>query len=284
MSPDLAQGRSATPEEPLKSYQTILEQEVRQAEEELRRPTIGLLASGLLAGFGVGISLFLMAVMLTLTGGELPEVVSRILMANAYTVGFIAVVLSRTDLFTEYTTIAILPILTGRTPVGVLGRLWGLVYVANLAGAAVFSLLTSTLGPALGVIEPQALGTIAGDLVDHPWWVVLMSATLAGWMMGLLSWLVTAGRDTISQVFFVWLITLAIGLAHLHHSITGSVDVLSAVFAAQGVSLADFGYFLFWATLGNSVGGVVFAVLIRYSAVVRATNEPDSGGARKQRA
>lgn len=33
-------------EEPLKSYRTILEQEIQQAEEELERPAKGLLVSG----------------------------------------------------------------------------------------------------------------------------------------------------------------------------------------------------------------------------------------------
>lgn len=48
-------------EEPLKSYRTILQQEILQAEQEIRRPGLGLFVSGLLAGFGVGMSLFLMA-------------------------------------------------------------------------------------------------------------------------------------------------------------------------------------------------------------------------------
>jgi formate-nitrite transporter family protein len=60
-------------------------------------------------------------------------------------------------------------------------------------------------------------------------------------MMGLLSWLVTAGRATISQVFFVWLITWAIGISHLHHAIVGAREVLVAFFAHQLLHLADFG-------------------------------------------
>ncbi len=53
---------SSAPQEPMKSNQSILDQEVRQAEEELTRPVWGLLISGLLAGFGVGIGVLAMAV------------------------------------------------------------------------------------------------------------------------------------------------------------------------------------------------------------------------------
>ena len=41
----------------------------------------------------------------------------------------------------------------------------------------------------------------------------LLSGVLAGWLMGLRSWLVAAGRDTISQIVMVWLVTTAIGFA-----------------------------------------------------------------------
>lgn len=273
-----APSEQAGSEEPLKSYRTILEQEIRQASEELGRPAKGLFVSGLLAGIGVGVSLFLTAITLTLAENAVPGPATAFLTANAYTVGFIIVILGRTDLFTEYTTLAILPVLTGRAPVRALARLWGLVYAANLLGAAIFAGLVAVVGPALGSIEPRTLGRIAHDLLRHPWWVILLSALLAGWLMGLLSWLVTAGRDTISQIVFVWLITFVIALGHLHHAITGSVDILSALFAGQEVGLADLGYFLLWTTLGNGLGGVIFAVLIRHSLVIRQSNESRGGG------
>ena len=94
--------------------------------------------------------------------------------------------------------------------------------------------------------------------------MILVSAILAGWLMGLVSWLVTAGRDTISEIVFVWLVTGTIGLAHFHHCIVGSVEVLAAVFAGQGTTLADFGHFLLFSTLRNVIGGVFFVALVKY--------------------
>lgn len=259
---------------PLKSYQTILEQEIVQADEELGRPAKGLLVSGLLAGIGVGVSGFLVAVADTLSFGVLAEPVHALLLANAFTVGFIIVVLGRTDLFTEYTTIAILPVLTGEAPVHKLVRLWSFVYAANLVGAAAFSAFTAFIAPGLGSVATESLGRIAAPLLAPSLTVILFSSLVAGWLMGLLSWLVTAGRDTISQIFFVWLVTFTIGLGGLHHSITGSAEVLAAVFVGAGVSLSDFGRFLVLTTLGNAAGGIVFAVLIRYSLIIRRSSEP----------
>jgi formate/nitrite transporter FocA (FNT family) len=83
-------------------------------------------------------------------------------------------------------------------------------------------------------------------------------------LMGLLSWLVAAGRDTISQIVLVWLITTAIGFAGLHHVVLGTIEVLAGAFAGQEIGPADFGRFLLWATLGNILGGTIFVALIKY--------------------
>lgn len=251
-------------EEPKKSYSEILELQVKEEISQIRRPAPGLLISGLSAGLDVGFSLLLMAVMLTLTKGILPDAIVDILVANMYSVGFIFVILGRSELFTEHTTIAFLPVLNRQASLRALARLWCLIYSSNLAGAAIFALLVTIIGPALDVIDTSAFGEIARGLVEHEWWVILTSAILAGWMMGLLSWLVTASRDTISQIMLVWLVTTAIGLAHLHHSIVGTVEVLAGVFAGQGITLADYGAFILWATLGNAIGGLVFVALIKY--------------------
>jgi formate-nitrite transporter family protein len=268
-------------EAPLKSYRTILEQEVEQAEEELNRPAHGLLVSGVLAGLGVGVSLLLMAV-LESTAGALPEPARGLLMANVFTVGFILVILARTDLFTEYTTLAILPVLTGDAPLRRLARLWGYVLSANLVGIALFAVFVAFVGPRLGRVDVDALGRLAAPVLAPSAVVLVLSASVAGWLMGLLSWLVTAGRDTISQVFFVWLVAFAIGYGELHHVVTGSGKVLAAWFAGQGPGAADFGGLLLWVALGNALGGIAFAVLIRYSLVIRTTGA-SSGGRRRGR-
>lgn len=250
--------------EPQKSYETILEQEIRTGKTELERSAKGLLLSGLSAGLDVSFSLLLMATVTTLTEGRLPHPVVEILVANAYAAGFLFVVLGRSELFTEHTTLAVLPVLDGRSSVGRLARLWGLVYAANLTGAAAFAAAAALIGPALHIAEPRAFGKIASGLVEHPSWVILASAMLAGWLMGLLSWLVAASRDTIGQIVLVWLVAVTIGLLHLHHVVVGTAEVLAGVFLGQGATFPDFLRFLGLATVGNALGGILFVALIKY--------------------
>lgn len=254
-------------EEARKPARRILEQEIAEGLGEIERPTLGLFIAGLSAGLDIGFSLLFMAVTLTAFADQLPSPWVDLLVASMYAIGYIFVIIGRSELFTEHTTLAVLPVLNRRASVPELLHLWLIVYLANLIGVAIFAAITTLIGPALDVIDVAVFDPLARHMVDHAWWVILLSATLTGWLMGLLSWLVTAGRDTISQIFLIWLVTSAIGFVGLHHSITGSVEVLAAIFANQSIPWLDYGHFLLWATLGNAIGGVVFVALIKYSHV-----------------
>lgn len=252
---------------PQKSYHTILEQHVRQAHEELGRPAGALLLSGVSAGLDLGFGPFLMAVIATLTSKELSHAVTQMLVSLAYAVGFVFVVIGRSELFTEQTTSAVLPVLSGRANVNQLLRLWGLVLIANLAGAIVIAGVISQVGPKLGVIDVDVLREIALRLLQHEWWIMLLSGIAAGWLMGIMAWLVIASRETVSQIIVVTLISFVIGIAGFHHSIAGTIEVLMAVFAGAGPTLADYGQFLLWSVLGNAIGGSVFVALLKFGHV-----------------
>lgn len=81
--------------------------------------------------------------------------------------------------------------------------------------------------------------------------------------MGLLAWLIAGGRDTTSQILFIWIIGTLIGLFGLHHAITSAVELFAAGLAHPSVTAGDVARVVFWTTLGNALGGVVFAVIIR---------------------
>jgi formate/nitrite transporter FocA (FNT family) len=245
----------------------ILRQEIHEGVESMRLETAGLFISGISAGLDIGFSPLLIAVMHTQAQGVVSRPVLEILSANMYSLGFIFVVLGRSELFTEQTTLAVLPVLNHDESVGSLARLWLTVYLANLVGGLGFAAITAKVGPGLGVIAPGVLGRIASEELNHSSGMLLMSAILAGWLMGLLSWLVAASRDTISQLMVVWIITWVIGFAHLHHVIAGSVQLFLAEMAGEGVGLAEVGRFLACATLGNILGGSIFVGLIKYGHI-----------------
>lgn len=245
----------------------IMAQMIEQGLSELRRPISGLGVSALSAGLDVSFGVLLMAMALSRLDGIVPAGALRMLAGNLYAVGFIFVILGRSELFTEHTTLAVFPVLAGKASVRELGRLWSIVWFANLVGATLFAAIAAFLGRGLGIAGTAAFGTLAHELVEPDGYLVFGSAVLAGWLMGLLSWLVSASRDTIGRLVVVWLVTSAIGMLGLHHCIVGTTEVLSAWFAGADVTLRDFGHFLLWATLGNVVGGTVFVGLLKFGHV-----------------
>lgn len=254
-----------------KSYEVILEQEVDTALAELGRRRRGLLWSGVSAGLDIGFSALAVGVVVTLAEGVVAPPAFELLRAAAYGIGFVMVIFARSDLFTEHTTLAVLPLLAGRTTIARVARLWGLVYAGNLLGSWAFALVLSILGPEMGTITADALARIGTTLADHPPLVILLSAIVAGWLMGLVSWLVAAGTDTVSKIVFVWMVTGLIGFAELHHSIVGSVE-LAAAFLTGGVGLDDYARVMALATLGNAIGGVVFVAVVKYAHASVSSN------------
>lgn len=241
----------------------ILKNEVDEAVQALNASTARLFISGLSAGLDLGFSLLFMAMVRTWTDGSPPALGSRLLTATMYSFGFVIVILGRSELFTEQTSLATLPWMTGEATLVRVARLWSIVWTANLVGAAMFAAIVTTVGPALHDVQPRVFAEIAREVIAFPWWVILLSAMIAGWLMGLLSWVVAAGRDTISQIVVIWLITTAIGFGHFHHAVVGSVEMFAGMFSDHSITWHDFGYFLLWTTLGNALGGPIF-IMFKY--------------------
>ena len=250
----------------IKPATTVLQQEIDEGLIQLRRSARGLFLSAVSAGLDVGFGPLLVVTVLALEPVE--STASRLVGALGYSIGFLVVILGRSELFTEHTALAVLPRLSHATSTRSVARLWGLVYAGNLLGTLVFAALASPLGLALDLFEHGDLVRMSDALLGHGTWAMLGGGIAAGWLMGLVSWLVAATRDTIGQIVVIVLVTGSIYFLDLHHSIAGSVEILMGVFAA-GVPVSEYLRFLVLATLGNAVGGIVFVAGLKWSHVHR---------------
>ena len=273
----MARKKSSTEEvekKPQKSQQLILKHTEEAALTELKRSPLGLMLSGLSGGLDIGFSVLMMAVVLTLFNGVFPDAVVRLLVANMYPLGFMFVVLGRSELFTEHTTLAVLPVLQGLAPIRRLLRLWAVVYFSNIVGGLIFALILSYFANTLHFIQGWALAKISLDLVSYSWVGLLLSAALAGWLMGLLAWLVAAARETVSQILIIWIITSSIGLAGLAHSIVGNIEASVGLINGD-ISFVQYINFLVPVTLGNIIGGVFFVAVLKYSHTTLSGKEEE---------
>jgi formate/nitrite transporter FocA (FNT family) len=219
--------------------------------------------------------MFMLFAVHTAVTGVYSEPTANFLTSSVYTFGFIFVIIGRLELFTEHTTLAVLPVLTDRSSLSELGSLWVVVLAANLVGGAAFAAIAVYAGPALGVIEPKSFTDIGETFIELSPMATFTGAVFAGWLMGLLSWILTSVGDTISRMFTIFIVTFTIGFAHLPHCVAGNIEVLAGLLAGGSYTMVDFAVFEVLTVLGNVVGGVVFVALFKYGHTVRGAEEQD---------
>jgi formate-nitrite transporter family protein len=240
----------------------ILEAAIETAADDLERSTTALAFSGFAGGFGMGLTALGVALIRHHLGEESPaKLVSYLL----YPAGFIAVIIGRSQLFTENTVYPVVLVLRRRSHVVQTLRLWAAVLGFNVLGALAFAAL-AVKTPAISSGVQEALISLGTHAAHRTTSAIFFSAILGGWMIALVAWTVTASQWTIGHVVMIWLITFVVGAGEFAHSIAGTVELLAAVL---GGALGAFELVRWFslAVLGNVVGGVVFVSLLNYGQV-----------------
>lgn len=250
-----------------KMINEIYRDQLETALHEHKRTNRGLFFSAISAGLEIGFSIFLMATLYSLFVSTVNPSTLHILLSIAYPLGFIFVILGKSELFTEHTTLAVIPVLNGNVSFKSLLRLLGIVYMGNLLGGYLFSFILTYLSNGINIITSEALVALATKFIDFRWSLILGSGILAGWLMGLLSWLMASSQDTISRIVIIFMITTVIGIGSLHHSIVGSIEVFTGMLLSDEITVFKYLKTQFWSTIGNLIGGIVFVSLVKFSHV-----------------
>jgi formate-nitrite transporter family protein len=237
---------------------------VREAgENELLRPAQSLWWSGIAAGLAMSTSVIARA-MLEL---HLPDAPWAALISGfGYTAGFLIVVLGRMQLFTENTLTTVLPLLRRRDlhSLGLTARLWALVFLANLVGAAAVSALI-VHAPLAGPEQLTAILEVSRHATDGSLSENLRFGIPAGFLIAAVVWLGSA--SVVHKLWVVLLLTYLIAIADYAHVVAGSVEVFLVVFADGPAELLRLWTFTAPALLGNVLGGTCLFALLAYAQV-----------------
>ncbi len=251
-----------------KSHGEILKQQIVEGQETYDKNPVSILLSSLTAGLEIGFSYLLICAMFYFLNGKVEEDTIIKALALVYPVGFIMIILGQSILFTEQTSLLTLPVLNKKRSLVSLLKLWGLVILGNLIGGYLIAFLLVWIGPRLEIFDLKTIEKIATHVTQYDNIVILVSSILAGWLMGLLSWLVAASKDTLSRIIIIFLITAVLSFAGLHHSIVGNVEVFAGLISSPAISFLDYISFIGLALFGNALGGFVFVALLKYRAFV----------------
>ena len=261
-----------TPEQPKEPYEIMVEQ-LEGGLKEYRRSNIGLFISSLSAGLEVGFSILAIGIIYTLFKTEVSPGKLYLMMALVYPLGYIFVIIGRSELFTEHTVLATIPVLNGKASFKSLLTLWVIIYAGNIIGGYLFGAIILQFNAGTHLISLDFFHFVSQKMVAYSSTNIVVSSIIAGWLMGTLSWLLSAAQDTLSRVAMIFFITFIISIAGLHHCIVGSIEIFMAYFAnANDVSGFEFLKFQGLSTLGNIIGGVVLVALVKYAHSKRTSN------------
>lgn len=241
---------------------TVYEIIAREGIEEMGRPTKSLWFSGIVAGLAISVSLYAMAA-LRVELGDISG--AKVLEKLGYSVGFLIVILSRLQLFTENTITPTLPALQHPSSkmFRQVARLWAIVFAANLCGTFIAAAIPLHL-PMFVPEHVDAMLDISMHFAERPLLIVLVSAIPAGFLVAVLVWMLPSSKNF--EIWTIMLITFTIALLDTSHVIVGSTELFMVWLNGQ-VAFSDIVPRLFLALLGNMIGGTVLFAGLAYAQV-----------------
>jgi formate/nitrite transporter FocA (FNT family) len=244
--------------EPEPDLEEAFDRLVGEGKGRLARPWLTLVVTGLLGGIDVGTGVLAYLLVEEATG-------STILAGLAFSIGFVALLLARSELFTENFLVPVAAVAARRGTVAGLARLWAISLLANLVGGWGIAWLIMKAFPQLHATALE-VGTHYADLGVNLRSFAL--AVLAGMVITLMTRMQHATDNLGVRLVPAVLFGALLAGGQLFHSVLDSILMFTALITGQ----APFGYFdwlaaLGWAIAGNLVGGVGLVTFLRLARV-----------------
>lgn len=236
------------------ALEEAFDRQVREGTQRLGRPWREVLVTGFFGGTEVAVGVLALVAVLHETG-------SALLAGIAFSVGFLALLLGRSELFTEGFLIPVVTVVAKRARMRSLAKLWGGTLLANLAGGWLIMWLVVLAFPDLHgqFVESGTHFATAPLSVE-----TFALAVLAGGVITLMTRMQHGTDDMLAKIVAAIAAAFLLAGLEMFHSILDSLLIFGAIHTGD----APFGY-LDWAkwfsytVTGNVLGGLGLVTLLR---------------------
>ncbi|PPK97613.1 formate/nitrite transporter FocA (FNT family) [Kineococcus xinjiangensis] len=251
------------PEEHEPEVEEAFDRLVSEGKDRLGRPLLPLVSTGLLGGIDIGTGILAMLLVLHATG-------SHLLAGLAFSIGFVALLLARSELFTENFLVPVTAVVAREGTLRSLARLWGMTLLLNLVGGWIVMWLLVTSFPSLHETVLEA-GTHFGTMP-----IGLRSfclAVLAGVVITLMTRMQHGTESTGVRIVPAILFGALLAGGQLFHSVLDSLLMFGALIVGAPFGYLDWLARLGWAALGNLAGGLLLVTAVRLLRVTHRIEE-----------
>jgi formate/nitrite transporter FocA (FNT family) len=238
---------------------------VETGADRLHRTWRALLTTGFFGGLEIGLGILAYLAVLHATGDHL-------LAGLAFGIGFVALYLAHSELFTEGFLLPIMALFAGRGTMVQLLRLWGVTLLTNLAGGWVFMWLVVLAFPEFS----DVLAETARHFVDAPLDLRAVALSLlGGFVITVLTRMQQGTESDGVKVVAAFSAGFLLAGLSLFHSVLDSILIFGAIHSGASVTYGDWlGWFWYVVPL-NMLGGLIFVTSLR---LVRASELPEAPG------
>jgi formate/nitrite transporter FocA (FNT family) len=236
---------------------------IDEGRRRLSRRTWPLLATGMVGGIDVGTGVLGLLLVVSTTGNEL-------LGGLAFSIGFIALTLARSELFTEDFLIPVSTVIARQARLRMLLRLWVGTLATNLVGGWIFTWFIIEGFPQM---KPVAIK--AGSFyVDLGFGLRAFSlAVLGGAVITLMTWMQHGTKSMGTRLVPAVTAGFLLAGAKLNHAIVSSLLMFAALHSHAPFGYLDWARTAGFAAVGNIVGGVGLVTVLRVLQVPHKVKE-----------
>lgn len=259
-----------------------------------RLPAWNLLLRGAMSGAYIGMGAALLVVVSTGIELTLGPGFTRFIGGAVFPLGVILTILTGAELFTGDAMLAPMAAFRHRLSWHIVFRLWILVWIGNFLGALFYAALMSygalTVVEASGVVSVSSVGvatvSIASVKCANTGIAAMLSllgcSLAAGWLINLGVLLSLCADDALGKIMGIWFPVMAMASTGLDHAVTNMYLIPAGILTASrltpiqvahvGPVIANLGWIemvtanLIIVSIGNLLGGLVFAGLLYYAA------------------
>jgi formate-nitrite transporter family protein len=245
---------------PAREPERIYEETRKEGRRRLARPPVELAATALVGGFDVAVGVAAYALAQRTVHGSVRDLVGP----AAFGIGFVFIVVGRSELFTENFLIPVAGLDRRRLDAWLkLGELWAVALVVNIAGGVLIALILTSRGVLPhGTGEP--LTHLANTIAGRSTLPAFLSALIAGALMTVMTWFVEGAADSLGvRIVMAWLVGSLIALGMFNHAIVSTIELVFGMRLGAHVDTTQLLANLGIAVAGNLIGGLLFVTFVR---------------------